>query len=108
MIEKYREIFGDYSSPTKRDEKYDLPFLSEGDWELLTRNAKKLKFNKGDIIFKEGEMLKNLFRIVTGKIDVRRKGESQYTLINLDFFGEYSFFSKYQSAGKKKCKKKKN
>eukprot|EP01091_Cochliopodium_minus_P015349 TRINITY_DN5435_c0_g1_i1.p1 TRINITY_DN5435_c0_g1~~TRINITY_DN5435_c0_g1_i1.p1 ORF type:complete len:719 (-),score=191.96 TRINITY_DN5435_c0_g1_i1:94-2250(-) len=97
IIDRYQDIFDEYVVSSKESNMNDLPYLTESDWEFLSKNSKSLKFSAGDIIFKEGELLQNLFRIVSGKIDVKKKGESQYKLITLDFFGEYSFFSKFSS-----------
>ena len=75
--------------------------MTEIDWEIISKNAKRLSFKRGDIISKDGDQIQNFYRILSGKVEVRNENEAKYFLSESNFFGEFSFFSKFETSGKK-------
>ena len=56
----------------------------------LQKNLKPQKFNRGDIIFAEGDSAEGLFILEDGKVDVQVEGKMVFTTKPGDIFGEHS------------------
>lgn len=98
----------DKSETKKKDEitivtreEINIPLFSELDkkefHEILTV-SERVRYNKDDIIVREGEPGDSIFFIISGEVGVFKKGEKEdiwlNTLSDGEFFGEFAYFSR--------------
>lgn len=77
----------------KLKKSYLFKNLSENTLELIAKNMKKEKFNKGDIIIKEGSSGETFYLISKGKVNITKDGKFLRVLDAGECLGEKSLIS---------------
>jgi CRP/FNR family transcriptional regulator, cyclic AMP receptor protein len=70
-----------------------LQGLEDKSLESLRRDAEEETYSSGKVIVKEGSLLSDLYIILRGRVEVRRKGASIAKLGRGQFFGEMAFLN---------------
>jgi len=82
--------------PSSTEASYRPSQLDENDIQRVVNLAASRRYNKGDVVFREGDVGRELFVIREGGVEISRRGLSNapITLARLgkgDFFGEMAF-----------------
>jgi len=72
-----------------------LEYLSASDWNLVASKSKKISFDKGQTLIREGSAAKTIYLLRSGKVRIERSnGGSRAVLVTLgpgSIFGEMAF-----------------
>jgi CRP-like cAMP-binding protein len=100
MIEAVRTAYAGAGGGSATDEAVRRPSvgveereaLTEADWELLTKGAKRVKRARDEAVVREGDVYQCVYQIVSGQCRVMaRSGSVLATLHEGEVFGEVSF-----------------
>eukprot|EP01104_Vermistella_antarctica_P016881 TRINITY_DN5862_c0_g2_i1.p1 TRINITY_DN5862_c0_g2~~TRINITY_DN5862_c0_g2_i1.p1 ORF type:complete len:947 (+),score=249.04 TRINITY_DN5862_c0_g2_i1:250-3090(+) len=68
--------------------------LTDRDWRVLVTNSTDIKYNKGDVVFKEGGMNTMLHRLTEGSLKIMKGGVPVTTLLPPALLGELTFLGR--------------